>query len=225
MKAVAYIRVSSQGQADGDGPDRQRERIKEFCSKNGLEFHCEFFEFISGTVDGMEREGFLDAVDEVEKIKGCLVVEKLDRLARTVIVQEVAIRELNRRQVVLYSADQPGLIDVASSAEDPGRVMMRQIFAAVAQFERSMIVYRTKHAKKKIIEQFGKCGGNPFYGESDAAEKRILGIMKEMRADGASYGKIADELNLFGLAPRRSARWNRTQVFSILSGKDRRLKI
>ncbi|RYF90983.1 MAG: resolvase, partial [Chitinophagaceae bacterium] len=35
MRAFSYLRVSSRGQVDGDGFDRQREKINQWAKNNG----------------------------------------------------------------------------------------------------------------------------------------------------------------------------------------------
>ena len=43
-QAVSYVRVSGKGQADGDGPERQRLAIDRFAKSSGLVLLEEFLE-------------------------------------------------------------------------------------------------------------------------------------------------------------------------------------
>lgn len=221
MQAIAYIRVSSKGQLDGDGPDRQRDRIKSFCQQHHLTFHCECFEQgVSGAVDGLDRPAFSDALELAKQTGACIVVEKLDRLAREVLVQEVIIRELTRFGIPLYAADSGELVDIASAAADPGRVLMRQIFAAIAQFEKALIKYRTQAAMRRKVEMNGKCAGQKAYGEEDAHEKLVLEQMRLLKQLGFGYGRICKELNSLGIMTRSGKPWRKDSVQSVMTRRD-----
>ncbi len=49
--AFVYLRVSSIGQIDGNGFDRQIETIKNFCDQKGFKIEQIFQEAVSGTTD------------------------------------------------------------------------------------------------------------------------------------------------------------------------------
>jgi hypothetical protein len=46
----------------------------------------------------------------------------------------------------------------------------------------------------------------------NGAEQAIIRGMRESRADGLSFGKIADQLNTTGVKPKRGARWYPSSV-------------
>lgn len=216
MKASAYIRVSGKGQIDGDGPDRQRLAIKQFCEKNGLEFCGEFFEAgVSGTVSGMERPAFLEAVDWAVANQGVLIVERLDRLAREVMVQEVIIQDLRKQKVKLFSCDL-GLQDVVEDCGDPGRVLMRQIMAVIAEYEKVCLVLKMRGARQRIKLATGRCEGAKPYGMLPGEDKVLKAIIA-YRAEGKGYGSVAKELNLWGIKPRKGLSWTKQLVYGILN--------
>ena len=67
-KAYAYLRVSSQGQIEGHGFDRQLESINLFARKHGVEIVQVFQEEgISGTKDEKVRPAFKELIAEIQK--------------------------------------------------------------------------------------------------------------------------------------------------------------
>src|SRR5215469_2260549 len=98
-KAFSYLRVSGRGQIEGDGFDRQTEAIRKYAAGHGIEI-VEVFreEGVSGTKEMDDRPalaGLLAALEE-NGIRTVLI-EKLDRLARDLMVQETIIADMQRR--------------------------------------------------------------------------------------------------------------------------------
>ena len=97
-KAFGYIRVSGKGQIKGDGFMRQEKAIHDYAQQNGLEITKVYREKgVSGTL--ANRPSLLELIVDLEKnghgIK-MVVVEKLDRLARDLMIQETIIQEFPR---------------------------------------------------------------------------------------------------------------------------------
>lgn len=211
-----YLRVSGRGQIDGDGPERQRDSIKVFCDANGLSFGGEFFEAaVSGTVEGVDRPAFAEMLQTMEchELNGhdpikIVVVERMDRLARDLMVSEFLLAECRRAGVVVYSADQGTLIDMASDGGDPTRVLIRQLMGALAQWEKSQLVMKLAKARKRIRLDTGRCEGRLPFGQKPG-EKYILEFIRStiafdhtISADGA-----ARLLNDAGFKRRLNKSW------------------
>jgi DNA invertase Pin-like site-specific DNA recombinase len=47
---------------------------------------------------------------------------------------------------------------------DASRIMMRQIFGAVAQYEKAMIVGKLRGARQRVKAKTGRCEGRKHYG-------------------------------------------------------------
>lgn len=218
MKAFGYVRVSGDAQAEKDGPARQEIAIKSFCGNNGLQC-AEFFSDlgVSGTIEGMDRPGFFRMLEACKKSGvQVVVVEKLDRLARDLIVSEMMIREFRSHGIALYSTDQ-GKVDLVSTDADPSRKFIRQIFSAVAEYDKSCLVLRLRAARQRKKEETGRCEGRKAYGK-DNPEKRVLQLIINMRAAGCSWGGIATLLNKEGVKKRKSSvPWTRSQVCMIFA--------
>ena len=104
-KAYGYLRVSGKGQVDGDGFERQRLAIERYAKLTSIEI-VQFYEEkgISGTNDADDRPAWVEMMDKViHNGVRTVVIEKLDRLARGLMVQEHIIADLKRRKVEIVS--------------------------------------------------------------------------------------------------------------------------
>jgi DNA invertase Pin-like site-specific DNA recombinase len=219
MIAFAYIRVSGAAQVDGDGPDRQREKIIDFCHKHcllpqGVNKPEEYFEAgVSGTVEAMDRPAFTEALQHIERNPGdyCMIVERMDRLARTLMVQEVLLHECRKRGIKVFSADRGELVDQASDGADPVVKFMRQILGAVAEFEKNVLVTKMKAAKDRKRKENGHCEGPKPYGATPAEQDVIKFICKGVE-DSRPFRHIAGSLNLSGYRTRTGKEWNKARV-------------
>jgi putative DNA-invertase from lambdoid prophage Rac len=131
-RVFAYARVSTVEQLT----ENQREQI----AAAGYAIDARRFveEKVSGSVAAAQRPGFSKLLDKMEP-GDTLVVTKLDRIGRDSIdVQQTVSRfeEAGMRLVVL----QLGNLDLTSSA---GALMVK-VLAAVADFERDLIIERTQ---------------------------------------------------------------------------------
>src|SRR4051812_38502606 len=93
LRLVAYLRVSSNAQATADTIDHQRRAVRAWAKVQGhrLVKLCED-EAVSGTKDVEARPGLAGVVDALRDGQADAVVMKsLDRLARSLTVQEAAL--------------------------------------------------------------------------------------------------------------------------------------
>jgi DNA invertase Pin-like site-specific DNA recombinase len=225
MNIFGYLRVSGKGQIDGDGPERQREAILRFCRACNLG-QPEFFydEAVSGKVDALERVEFvrlLEAIADRRKTQGeeaaaCIVVERQDRLARDVIVQELLLSECAKLKIQVFSADQGDAADIASDGIDPTRKMIRQILGVLAEWERTVTVMKLRAARDRKRAATGRCEGPQPYGYTEE-ERSIQSILVTWHHAGRSYGNIAKEANAMGLKSRKGGPWTRGSVYQAVT--------
>jgi DNA invertase Pin-like site-specific DNA recombinase len=215
---LGYIRVSSTGQLDGDGPERQRNAILAFVSANSeLVLDTMFSEAVSGTIDGLDRPEFarlLEYIDgNADRRIQFVVIERLDRLARDLMVQEVLIRELAKRQIKLFATDQ-GLVDLVGGDKDPTRKLIRQVIGALAEWEKSNLVRKLRVARERVKAAKGWCGGNVSYGTL-AGEGPVLDLMLSLRGT-MTLRQMADVLNDEGFSKRNGKPWTFNAVGLVL---------
>ena len=223
-KAFGYLRVSGQGQVDGDGFPRQREAITNYAKANSIRI-VEWFteEGISGTAgikngieqDWAQRPAYL-AMLEAIALNGVrtVVVERMDRLARDFFVQEYILRHLKHLKppVKLLSAVEG---DVENVDSDPTRKLMRGILGQIADYERAMITLKLRAARQRARTNTGRCEGRKPFGDRPG-EQEIADRMKSMRDSGMPYDAIAAELNGAGVPTRMGRSWFGSTVAKIL---------
>jgi len=240
MNVAGYIRVSGTGQVDKEGPTRQRDVIAAFCSRHGLNRTCNYFDAgVSGTIDGMDRPQFVRMVREIIKRRAvaekigerqspgsilidAVVIEKVDRLARTLAVQEAAVLLLRKHGIKLYIASMGTLQDYAADSGDPSLNLFRQMLGAIAEFEKVNTCARLSQARASVRLKKGRCEGRKPYGFKPG-EETILSNMRHLRSTGNSYPEIAFCLNTNGHRNRSGNAWTGENIKKILNpGRSRR---
>src|ERR1039458_10037128 len=162
--AFAYLRVSGKGQIKGDGFPRQLAAIRKYTAEHDMRIVQVFEEKgVCGATD-LENRPALMAMMEALASDGTklVLIEKLDRLARHLMIQETIIGDLRKRGFDLISVLEPDLLQ-----NDPSRTMMRQIFGAVAQYEKAMIVAKLRGARQRMKAKTGRREGRKPFGHYD----------------------------------------------------------
>lgn len=220
-KAAAYLRVSGLGQVDGDGFDRQRERIDAWAKANRVEVVAEFRdEGVSGTNELLDRQGLAALLDRIDA-NGVrvVVVENSERLARDLMVGEVILSQFRERGVRVFSA--AGGVDLTEN-DDPTAVLIRQVLGAVAEFDRRVTVAKLRAARDRASRAKGvRVEGQKAYGLGPA-EAETLDLMRRLRAKvrnqpRRSFAKIAEVLNQQGRPTRHGGPWKPESVRKILA--------
>jgi len=199
MNVKAYLRVSGQSQVEGDGFARQRDAINAFRKAHGLTVVAEAREeAVSGTTESIDRPVLSDLLSGDLVGWSAIVVERLDRLARDLMVQELILKECRERGIKVFAADQPGAVDMASNEGDPTRVLIRQIMGALAQWEKSVIVKKLRAARERKRVETGICEGRKRFGTNDLKQKKVLLRVLEMRDLGFTMRRIKMALDAEG---------------------------
>jgi DNA invertase Pin-like site-specific DNA recombinase len=213
--AFGYIRVSGESQVKEDGPVRQRQAIATYAKANGFRIVKWFTEeAVSGTVESKDRPAFADMLAALmSNGTRTVLIEKLDRIAREVYVQEGTIRLLKAKGFELISVCEPDL-----NSDDMYRVAMRQMMGVFAELDRKSIVYKLRAARQRKRDRDGYCEGRKAFG-ARAGEDAIIARMKELRATGATWDSIASTLNVEGLKPRQGKAWYATSVRRVVTAQ------
>ena len=215
-KAIGYIRVSTQQQAEeGVSLEAQRTRIEAWCVANDYELtnvYCD--SGISGTKS--DRPELLAALKQTTK-DTALVCYSLSRLTRSTKDMLQLSEELNSKGANLVSLTEK--IDTTTAA---GKMLFRML-AVLNEFERDQIAERTKAAlshKKANGEAYNH---SPFGYQregdklvKDVAEAKTIALIKRKRIQGASIRDIVEELNSKGIKPKKANKWNPSSVYYVL---------
>jgi DNA invertase Pin-like site-specific DNA recombinase len=229
MKLAAYIRVSTTGQADdGYGLEVQRGAIERWAKANGHKVirWCSDAG-VSGAVDAVDRDGLSCVIDAVEsgEAQGAIIA-RLDRLARTLHVQEAALAHLWRAGGTVFTVESGEVLQ--DDPDDPMRKAMRQMVGVFSELERSMIVKRLKDGRRTKSEQGGFAYGSPSFGYraegrvlvADEAEQAALRRIQELRAEGKSFRAIAATLTEEGIQSKQGKRWHVETLRRIVARMD-----
>ncbi len=213
MKAFSYLRVSSRGQIDGDGFDRQREKISKWAESNGFSIKREFLEEgISGTNELSDRPAMIELLAAIAS-NGVrtVIVERADRFARDLVASELLLREFTRLGVKVIEAE--GGNDLSAGDDDnPTAKLVRQILGAVSEFEKTSIVLKLRAARTRVRKENGRCEGRKPFGERKG-EAETLKLIRKLRrkpkgGKRLSYARIADRLNADGVPSRTGKAWH-----------------
>ena len=223
---VGYVRVSTDRQVEeGNGLAVQERAIRDWAATHGhhlLAIHRD--EGVSGTKDTAERPGLAEAVAAVHDGQAsALLVHRLDRLARTLTVQEAILSLVWRHGGQVFTADTGEVPQ--DDPTDPMRTFVRQVMGAAAQLERSMVVARMAQGRQHKADNGGYAFGAPPYGYRaegrtlvpDEAEQEHLRAMRALRAEGATLRDIAQALNRDGVPTKRGGAWHSATVGKVLS--------
>lgn len=217
LKAYGYMRVSGVGQVDGDGFTRQKKAIEQASKAKGFQIVKWFSdEGVSGTLE--DRPALADLYLDLELNGHGIVtvfIEKIDRLARDLMVQESIIRMFQKKGYQLVSALEGD--DLLSN--DPTRQLIRRVLGAFSEYEKSMIVLKLKQARERQRKLHGKCEGRKSYAEEcpDTLERLRKLRRKPKGKERLSYQAIADKMNQEGEKTLSGKAWNRHTVRTALS--------
>jgi len=196
-KAYGYIRVSGKGQINGDGFTRQEKAIKDYAKFKGIEIARIYKEKgVSGTIKN--RPALTDMMVSLA-LNGhgiaTVIIEKIDRLARDLMVQETILDDMNKNNVSIISVTDGDLLE-----NDPTRKLVRQVLGAIAEYDKEMTVQKLRAARNRKKALTGKCEGRKSYYESNPELIKEIKRLRRKPRNGKrmSFKKCVDCLNTSG---------------------------
>jgi DNA invertase Pin-like site-specific DNA recombinase len=197
--AIAYIRVSTQGQGrSGLGLEAQRDAVARFAEAEGFAVAETFTEVETGKgADALERRPKLAAaIKAARKLKGSVIVSKLDRLSRDVhFISGVMVHKV------------PFIVTELGADVD---LFVLHMYAALAEKERALISKRTRDGLA-VAKQRGQRLGGWTVGSEEAQRKadefaeRMRPVLAEMASLSAT--RAAAELNGRKIATAAGGKW------------------
>lgn len=172
-RVFAYCRVSTADQTTDN-------QISEISGAGfAVDDHRVISETISGSVAAFERPQFSRLVDRLER-GDVLLVTKLDRLGRNAMDVRATVERLASSGVKVHCLALGG-VDLCSAA---GRMTMG-VIAAVAEFERDLLIERTQSGLERAKAE-GRLLGRPSV-LSIAQRAEVI----RRRGEGESLSKLA----------------------------------
>ena len=212
MKAVSYLRVSTEAQAtdDRNGYDRQRQLIQAYADKNDITIIKEYKEAFTGTEN--DRPVFTEMLDYLLKNGAkTILIESFDRFTRDVS---------KGMQLVYYLVGKElDLINCATGANvtqdvkgHPTQKATVQFMAVVAELESSLIKYRLAKGRRAASEKAG------FYvaGAKAIYTARFKNRLKELKKK-MTHKAISEKLNREGKTTAMGQEWNESRVAAVLN--------
>jgi len=159
------------------------------------------------------------AIEALER-GSVLVVYKLDRLARNVYLAECIRRAVEAKHGTIEAVQG----DVEGNGAE--HVMIRQVLAAIAEYERKIIAQRTKWAMLHHQKQGRRMGRYAPYGwridpndstrlEPVHVEQEAIECIGILHGDGKRPAEIVRELNKSEYKPR-GVKWSQKTVSKII---------
>ena len=214
-RAIAYIRVSTDKQADhGVSLEAQEAKVKAYASLYDLDL-VETIIDAGVSASTLEREGLQRALGMLKRGEAeALVVVKLDRLTRSVA-------DLGR--LIEKHFQKAGLLSVSEKFDTrtaSGRLVLN-VLASFSQFEREIIGERTSTAMQHKASKGERVGAIPYgYALADdgialveiEAEQKVLTEARALRDAGLSLRAVASRLAELGFVARNGRQFASEQV-------------
>lgn len=184
-RAFAYCRVST-------GDQTTENQVREIGAAGfAVDGRRIVSETISGSIAAMERKGFAKLMERMEE-GDVLIVTKLDRLGRNAMDVRATVERLASEGVRVHCLALGG-VDLTSAA---GKMTMG-VIAAVAEFERDLLIERTQSGLQRA-KAAGKTLGRPQALTIDQQQD-----IRRKRIEGVSLGVLAKEYKVSRAAIQR----------------------
>ncbi len=225
-RAVGYIRVSTDKQADGGASlEAQGAAIRAYCSLYAVDLvpvvlegaEAEFAVDAGWSASTLERPALQATLAMMERGEvDAIVVAKLDRLTRSLDDLSTLVKAHFREE------DGASLLSVTEQIDTRtagGRLFVKLIIL-ISEWEREVIGERTSAVMRYLCSQGRYMGGKTRFGrrragtmlEDDPREQATISAARALRASGLSLRAVGRELAGRGLSPRQGGAWAPTQV-------------
>ena len=219
MRAIGYIRVSTEGQArEGVSLAAQRERIGRYCAGAGLELAGVVEDAGASGAEGRSRAGFVEVLDRVEAGEaGAVVVYDISRLHRETLTLLAFERYLAECGVELHTAE--GQISTGTPEGWLGFANR----ALWCEFERRQLRSRTRGAMDYKRRRGEVIGAVPYGSRRrgvvlvpDASEQGIIKQARRLYRQGRTLAEICRAFQRRGITTRGGRKFTAGQVRRLL---------
>jgi site-specific DNA recombinase len=223
MKAVGYIRVSTEEQAKhGVSLDAQRAKIQAYAALEDMELiGIEADEGISGcSIKGRPAIQRVLQMVRDRQVKA-VVIFKLDRLARNTVEALDIAKLFDKHNVALHSITEK--LDTRSAL---GRFFFT-LLASLAEMERGLISERIQAAMETKRFRNEALNNNPEFGFRvvdgkvipDLEEQKTIQRVRSLHRGGHTIYSIISVLTQEGTFNRRGKPFGKTQIHALIRRK------
>ena len=179
IRAVGYVRISTNEDKQKYGLKVQVSAIQEYARKHELELFRIYRDTRSGK--SLQRPGIQRLLTDRAKFQ-VVVIFKLDRLSRSVLDLLKLLREELKGHEVVF------LEEGIDQRTKEGRLFLTQL-ASFAEYERELIVSRIKNGLAEAKKKGVRLGAEPIYPKYRKQAQR-------MREQGMTLKEISQELGI-----------------------------
>ena len=217
-RCALYIRVSTEHQANGYSLSTQKALLVRHARDKGYEV-ADIYREVGLSGKNTNRPELQRLLEDARHHRFDLVlVWKVDRISRNLKDLMGLIEELRDHGVEFAAADQQ------FDTTDPVGLLTLHVIGSFAQFERELIVERTREGHLHRLKQGDwSCGPVPFgYRKVDGKlmevpeEAEVVRYIFELFLKLRNRGAVARQLNEEGSRTRRGCLWHRNTVTDIL---------
>lgn len=224
LRAVSYVRESTEEQGEGFSPGAQREAIKKFAAENGFDLGEEYCDFHSGwrKTDGRRNFHRLMA-DAAEKRFDVVLVFHTSRFARNQ-VEARKYKQLLRDKlgIKVFSVTQP----MGEDHSDPSSFLAESIHEMFDEYYSVSLSFWTRSGLREKARQGYLTGSLPWGYVRDAESGEVvtdperaslvLAMFKRYSTGDESDRTIAEWLNAKGATTARGRRFQGDTVREML---------
>ncbi len=233
VRAIGYIRVSTEEQASGGGSlATQESKLRAYAALYGIEL-IDVIVDAGVSAKSLDRPGIREALARLDRGEADgILISKLDRLSRSVGDWDHLIKHYFGERAGFQLWSVADAIDTRTAA---GRMVLN-ILMSVAQWERETIGERTHDVLQNKQIRGEKTGGSIPYGQMlgesrevlvkgevkqiktlvpNPIEQAVIEEIRRLKAAGETLRRIATELNARGIQ-RRGGKWDHTVVSRLL---------
>jgi len=222
LNCCFYIRVSTAKQAEtGYGEDLQETDCRAMAQiKKWKVVKIYKDSGISGTLDEKDRPALKDMLNDARDKKfDMVIIYAIDRLGRDTLIINDIIRQLSKSGVGIVSTRES-----LDSSTPQGKFIIN-LFAGLAEMDRSNIVERMKKGKEELRKKKGWTGGILPYGYKmvekditiDENESNIIRYIFQLKNIGFNPNRIATQINALNIPSRLGVKWSRDSIKKIIT--------
>ena len=219
MKAIGYIRVSTDAQAEkGASLENQIARIQEYAKQKGFILE-NIFEDAGFSGKNTKRPGFQSMFTRVRQGGiSAVIVWHSTRFARNLKDNIVHMAELEQRKVKFYSIEEPMMSGSSGKA-------MRNLMAVFAEYQSDVTGEYTRSVKSNLKKNHKVyCGFPPlgFINQDgvlirDPNTYKLVEEIQVLHSQGLSLRNIANHFNNQGVKGNKNGKFHASTIQKILT--------